>query len=115
MECALTDIIKIILMKLRLAVQFPTVSITSVKLSLKKFSKTQRGFSLKSSKYTRRLWILMKSVPCKLQTKGQICISNALGMERTALRRTVMESSTIFCVYIEESFNSRFILVCGGW
>jgi len=97
---------------LRLAIQFPTLSITSVKLNLMKFSKSQPEFSLKSSKY-RRLWILMNSVPCKLQTKGQICISNAIRMERTALRPTVMESSTICCMYIEESFNSRFILVCG--
>jgi hypothetical protein len=63
---ASSDIIKIILTRLRLAIQFPTLSITSIKLNLKKFSKTQREFSLNSSKYTRRLWIIMNSVPRKL-------------------------------------------------
>ena len=106
-KCALPDVIKIILTMLRLATHFLILSITSVKLNLKKFSKTQREFSLKSSKYTRRPWIIMKSVPCKLQTKGQIC--NAISMQRSALRPAVMEYSTIVCVYIKERFNSRFI------
>ena len=94
-KCALPDIIKIVLTMLQLAIQFPTLSITSVHPNLKKLSKTQREFSLKFSKYTRRLWIIMKSVPCKLQTKGQIFLSNAISMQRTALRLTVMVSSTI--------------------
>ena len=52
MKCVLTDIVRITLKMVRLALQCPTLSIIPVKMNLNKFSNTQFEFSLKSSTYS---------------------------------------------------------------